>query len=281
MQSAKPRQATIVSIVGAPQSGRSLCARCVSHSLVHSGATVLLVDANESNALARSYGLNDSDIRRLDAANSTLLRCITTPSMPLEAAIMPGNPALIAAGTPAAPLEFAPQGYVEDEIRLNALRVLLEPLRNRADYIVIDAPAGIEMAALMSMRAADVILICCLHDERAWSAAAVYVQCVLVQRGWMYWPRGQECAIGVLPFERDVAPASVYDGHRIFRFARGVCADSCVLEVLPPIGAWRLGPPRAEQDRHVPSEHATLYERAVAFARSYRAQRLAQTPWLH
>lgn len=128
--------------------GKTTIARDLGYELAHRGSRVLLVDADPQASLTEFLGLNADD---LDASLfDALLRGVEPPIHTVHGLdVLPSTIDLAAA-------DFLLAAEIGRELKL---RGVLEPLRSRYDFILVDAPPSLGNISINVLVAADDILI--------------------------------------------------------------------------------------------------------------------------
>ena len=129
----------------------SVCAG-VAGCLCMEGARVLCIDADLglrnldiSLGMASEAGLSFLDVMRGDYAIEQAPR---------------------AAGLPGLQLLTAPVSVKADEIDRGAFEALIHDAKERYDWVLIDAPAGVGAGFELAVRFADELMVVCLADPR-------------------------------------------------------------------------------------------------------------------
>jgi chromosome partitioning protein len=141
---------------------------------VELGYKTLLVEADQQSSLSLFWGLSGQEILDLEAQHRTLLYALLEDReqrVALPILTRPNRPDLVASGPS--------MGRLEKEVRLAPERALFRALstpvgdsvRERYDLIIIDTPAGVNIAANNGMAAATDVLIPCAPQYLAYAAA--------------------------------------------------------------------------------------------------------------
>ena len=148
---AKKRGRAIVVTSGKGGVGKTTTTANVGAALAASGATVVLVDAD--------VGLRNLDIvLGLEARVRFHVLDVLEGNADLDDALVSDK------RVPSMKLLAASQTREKDDVDTNAMRGLIEQLRERFEYVIIDCPAGIETGFQNAVVGADEAIIVCTPE---------------------------------------------------------------------------------------------------------------------
>jgi septum site-determining protein MinD len=151
---AKPRGRAIVVTSGKGGVGKTTTTANVGAALAAGGATVVLVDAD--------VGLRNLDIvMGLESRVRHHVLDVLEGEATLDEALVTDK------RVPRLKLLAAAQTREKDDVETEAFRGLIESLRERFDYVLIDCPAGIEMGFTNAIVAADEAIVVCTPEVSA------------------------------------------------------------------------------------------------------------------
>jgi chromosome partitioning protein len=124
----------------------------LAYALVQRGQKVLVVDMDPQSSLTLYCG---HDPRQLEAAQNTLYWALLKEK-PIEAVIIPGNPAVLPSSIH---LASAEPELVTLWDSATVLRDKLGPLRDSYDFILIDCPPSLTLLTINALATADTVII--------------------------------------------------------------------------------------------------------------------------
>ncbi|HTW84840.1 MAG TPA: septum site-determining protein MinD [Candidatus Sulfotelmatobacter sp.] len=151
---AKPRGRAIVVTSGKGGVGKTTTTANVGAALAAAGASVVLVDAD--------VGLRNLDIvMGLEARVRHHVLDVLENKATLDEALVTDK------RVPQLKLLAAAQTREKDDVDTAAFRALIDSLRSRFDYVLIDCPAGIEMGFANAIVGADEAIVVCTPEVSA------------------------------------------------------------------------------------------------------------------
>ncbi|MHB8230625.1 MAG: septum site-determining protein MinD, partial [Vulcanimicrobiaceae bacterium] len=134
--------------------GKTTTAANLGTALARRGAGVVLVDAD--------VGLRNLDIvLGLESRVKYHVLDVLEERVSLDEALVPDK------NSPTLRLLAAAQSREKDEVDTEKMRALVQSLRERFDYVIVDCPAGIEMGFRNAVAGADEAIVICTPEVSA------------------------------------------------------------------------------------------------------------------
>ena len=134
--------------------GKTTTAANLGTALARRGASVVLVDAD--------VGLRNLDIvLGLESRVKYHVLDVLEERVSLDDALVPDK------NSPTLRLLAAAQSREKDEVDTEKMRALVQSLRERFDYVIVDCPAGIEMGFRNAVAGADEAIVICTPEVSA------------------------------------------------------------------------------------------------------------------